>query len=318
MRHNEEWMHECIEAAKDLEYDLDEEKHPLLDAVSSYTDFYYPQDVVKEILLDGNGTINGEVPPLSELNKEYYYCQSINGDYTFCDVKEEHVKLLEQNLLNLKFWIPHREGCNVPCFFRYQAGEYKDHPLYFMDIPLSADVQSWLIGKFQQWYGDTDQDTEQFGAEFYIVISGILDGMLALNPQYLLIEDVLEEYVDMLPEKIRDLYIEGIRYTRDGCRPVPCSEKGKKVGFYIVLMKKNWIRNMEVYLGKKQSMCESENQWRSVTLAGYLGFYLAECQKEACRYAKEDHGYPVESLVAIDVSRILSGDFRYLRCVKDI
>ena len=319
MRHNENWMYEYIQAAKDLEFQLKEKNHTLSDEISTYMDLFYSMDMVKEVLLEEKGTVNGEVPPLSEVKKEYYYCQSINGDYSFCEVEEEHVKRLERHLFDLKFWIPRRSGCNIPHFFCYQAGEYEDHPLYFMDIPLDADIQSRLIRKFQQWYGDTDQDIKQFGAEFYIIISGILDGMLVLNPHYLLVEDVLEEYVDMLPDKMKDIYVEGIHYTRNGCQPVPCLEDGKRMGFYIVLMKKTWIRNMEVYLGKKNlGPCEPDCQRRSVKLAGYTGFYLAEGTKEACRYANEEHGYPVESLIAIDVNRIISGDFRYLRDAKDI
>ena len=223
MEQDKKWVCEYIQAAKELENQLENENPVLADEVGEYTDRFYPQDVVKEILLDGAGTVNDEVPPLSTLQEEYYYCQELAGEYSFCSVEEEHVEILKDQLLNMKFWLPKRDGDEKILFYRYEAGEHKGKPLYFMGTCLNVEEQIHLIQKFRQWYGDTDQDTELFGAESYIVISGILDGMLVLNPKYLLLEDVLEELVELLPETVRQYYVEGFYRIKDGCQPVPCT-----------------------------------------------------------------------------------------------
>lgn len=152
----ERWVYEYIQAAKNLEEQLAKKNFKLSDELSYYTDCYYPQDVVKELLLDENGTVNGVVPVLSELKKDYYYCEKINGEYNFVDVEEEHVKLLEQQLLNLNYWIPCSGEYNRLRFSCYEMGEYEERPLYFMDISLDAEAQNRLIWKFREWYGDTD------------------------------------------------------------------------------------------------------------------------------------------------------------------
>lgn len=309
MTHKSKWFYEYIQLAKDLETKLERESPKLSDAVASCTDCFYPQDAVKEILLDDNGTVNGEVPPLSEVKDEYYYCENMNGEYSFCDVKDEHIAYLEQQLLEMKFWIPHvkdREDLHFSC---YQQGEYETRPLYFMEIPLGEEQQSELTWKFREWYEDTEQDIEQFGTEFYLLIAGILDGRLVLNPKCLLIEEVLDEYLEMIPEDFRQAYRDGIYYTKEGFQPVPFPEDGKKAGFYAVLVKKSWIRNMEIYQGKKKAEgFERDDSWRVADLAGFSGFYLAESSKAACRDAVKIYGHSLESLMAIDLNKIVSGD----------
>lgn len=137
-----------------------------------------------------------------------------------------------------------------------------------------------------------------------------MDGTLVLNPKYLQIEDVLDEYIEILPEKLRNIYVEGIHYTRKGCQPIPCLEGGKRAGFYAVLVKKAWLRKMKVFT--------PDSKWRSEDLPGFSGFYLAEGPSQACRYAVEEYGYPLKSLVAIVIGRVMSGDFSYLKLIKEM
>lgn len=320
MTHKNKWFYEYIQLAKDLEIKLEKENPELSDAVASYTDCFYPQDAVKEILLDDNGTVNGEVPLLSEVKDEYYYCENMNGEYSFSDVEDEHIAYLEQQLLDLKFWIPHVENREDLHFSCYQQGEYEARPLYFMDIPLGEEHQNELIWKFREWYEDTEQDIELFGTEFFLLIAGILDGRLVLNPKYLLIEDVVDEYLEMIPEDLRQAYRDGIYYTKEGFQPGPCAKDGKKAGFYVVLVKKNWIRNMEICQGKKRAESfEGDDSWRAAEMAGFSGFYLAESSRAACRNAVEKFGHPLESLMAIDLSKIVSADFHDLKkCLNEM
>lgn len=137
-------------------------------------------------------------------------------------MEEEHAAFLNLMLLGLKLWLPEPIGGERIRFYRYQSGAYEGSPLYFMEMHLDRGEQEYLIKKFCQWYGDTDQDVELFGTEFYLVVSRILDGMLVLNPNYLLLEDVLAEFVTALQDKAKVCYLEGVCYIRDGCRPAPC------------------------------------------------------------------------------------------------
>lgn len=217
------WIYSYIQTAKELEHKMERETPELADAIGIYTDRFYPADVVKEILLDGSGSLNGEVPPLSKVQEVYYYCQELAGEYSFCDVEEVHAEILMHNLLGLKFWLPIPSGHENIRFYSYRDGEYEDSPLYFMDICVDAETQVDLIRKFCRWYGDTDQDALTFGTEFYFVVSGILDGILIMNPKYLLLKDVLEEILVMLPSETDVLYLEGVNHIEDGCQPIPCS-----------------------------------------------------------------------------------------------
>lgn len=313
MTHKNKWFYEYIQLAKDLEMQLEKENPRLSDAVASYTDCFYPQDVVREILLDENGTVNGEVPPLSEIKDEYYYCENANGEYSFCDVEEKHITYLESWLIGLNFWIPHVEDCNNIGFSCYQQGEYETRPLYFMDIPLRGEQQNELTWKLREWYEDTEQDIEEFGTEFYLLLSGILDGRLVLNPKYLVIEEVVDEYLKMIPEELREVYQDGIYYTKKGFQPVSCPAGRGGARFYAVLLKKSWILKMEIRQEKRPENSRLDYVYNGIKVAGFTGFYLAENSMAACRYAAEKYMYPFESLMAIDLSKLVSGDLRDLK-----
>ena len=54
--------------------------------------------------------------------------------------------------------------------------------------------------QLNQWYSDTDQDVEGFVEEFYWFVIGIMDDMILLNPRYLLLEEVMEQFLLLMPE----------------------------------------------------------------------------------------------------------------------
>lgn len=84
--------------------------------------------------------------------------------------------------------------------------------------------------------------------------------------------------------------------------------------FYVVLIKKSWIRNAEIRGGEKAGEKET---WMPINMPGHAGFYLAEDAQEACGYAAEEHGYPRECFVAVNLNRMLVGDFKEFGEVKE-
>jgi len=52
-----------------------------------------------------------------------------------------------------------------------------------------------LISQFHEWYYNTDQDAEEFGKEFFYVVSDIVNGQIPVKLEYL--EDYQEELVEL-------------------------------------------------------------------------------------------------------------------------
>jgi len=90
----------------------------------------------------------------------------------------------------------------VSRFWAY--GEYRDHPLCFVDIGKPAPEQIIdILSQYDEWYGNTDQDTEDYALEFQILTRMLLsDGKLLVNPKYLDVTepDVIEWQDAMLAD----------------------------------------------------------------------------------------------------------------------
>lgn len=224
MADEKKMLHGIIENAKQLEQQLAEEGYGKEEEVAYGADAFYPLDAVREILQEGMGTIEGTCPPLSSLKEAYYYCETMDGAYAFCEVRKEHTEELLALLEELGYWMPDPARYGDVGFYRYAQQEYSDSPLYFMEIGLCQKEQGRLVKKFCQWYGDTDQEVGQYAAEFYLIVSGILNGMLVLNPKYLLLGDVLPELMELLPEGARSCYTKSREHVGKGQRLFPCQE----------------------------------------------------------------------------------------------
>lgn len=74
--------------------------------------------------------------------------------------------------------------------------------------------------------------------------------------------------------------------------------------FYIVLIKKSWIRNAEIRGG------EETETWMPAKLSGHAGIYLAQSTQKACEYAADEYGYPINCFAAMSLNRILIGDLK--------
>ena len=55
-----------------------------------------------------------------------------------------------------------------------------------------------LIKKFDEWYGDTEQETTVWALEYQIIVRMLLTGYLIVNPKYLSLEDVMEKILFIL------------------------------------------------------------------------------------------------------------------------
>ena len=84
--------------------------------------------------------------------------------------------------------------------------------------------------------------------------------------------------------------------------------------FYMVLIKRNWIRNAEIRI---EEQTEGGGVWKPIEIPGYVEVYLAESAQKACEYAAEEYGYPIESLAVMNLKRILSGDLKEFADYKE-
>lgn len=51
----------------------------------------------------------------------------------------------------------------------FEHYEYEGQPLYFLEQPMTEKQKLDLIQKFDEWYGNTDQETTVWALEFQII-----------------------------------------------------------------------------------------------------------------------------------------------------
>lgn len=226
-------MFQMIQASKDLEQQLLKDgEREAANQVALYTDSFYPGNAVKEIWRAQETEIFGERPPIPQRLPEYYYrCREELTDkkeiplktanHVFYGVERKHLEWLSQGLKSIGFYLPD--------FTKYGDVKFRycdlgGQNLYFADMELTGAEQMKMIYQLNNWYSATDQEVEEFVEEFYWFVIGIMDGMILLNPKYLLLEEVLEQFLLLLPETIRGCYKETFENLKSGCRPVPCME----------------------------------------------------------------------------------------------
>lgn len=82
----------------------------------------------------------------------------------------------------------------------YTYYKYEEEPLCFMPLPLLDDTKKLnLIRKYEEWYGNTDQNTTYWALEFEIFVRMLLEDHLIINPKYLeLNNDLLIELLAII------------------------------------------------------------------------------------------------------------------------
>ena len=51
-----------------------------------------------------------------------------------------------------------------------------------------------MIRQLDCWYADTDLDSREYAEEYQRIVSGILHGLVILNPKKLALEEVIKEW----------------------------------------------------------------------------------------------------------------------------
>ena len=81
-----------------------------------------------------------------------------------------------------------------------------------MQLPPWKSLQ--MIRKLDCWYADTDLDSREYAEEYQRIVSGILHGLVILNPKKLALEEVIKEWEVNFTEPEKS----GYRAAFDGIR----------------------------------------------------------------------------------------------------
>lgn len=120
------------------------------------------------------------------------------------------------------------KDCHCDCCIRdnqgavilsYELYEFEDSPMYFMKIDLNAKEQMRLLHQFGIWYRNTYLDTDIIAHECAVVTMAILDNAIVLNPDYILLDEILDELLPLIPDSKRKLYYEYFLKIKSGYTP---------------------------------------------------------------------------------------------------
>ena len=144
--------------------------------------FFYPNDVVKEILKDGEGSVS-EVKRggISLLDDDYYLAET-KQPYSFRQVtREDILGILEEYSQN---------GYLVPSFSKetviWLSEEHENNSKtsrFYYPVQLSPWRSLQMIRQLDCWYADTDLDCREYAEEYQRIVSGILHGLVILKPE---------------------------------------------------------------------------------------------------------------------------------------
>lgn len=86
----------------------------------------------------------------------------------------------------------------------YSHYEYENSPLFILLAGTPCN-RIWfpnvvdIIASLDEWYGNTEQETTEWALEFEIwVRSLLLDGGIILNPKHLALDEVKDEFLELL------------------------------------------------------------------------------------------------------------------------
>lgn len=99
----------------------------------------------------------------------------------------------------------------------YDHYEYAGDPLVFTSLPGLTEVQAInLLVQFDEWYGNTDQDTNVWALEYQVFTRMLVhNGALILNPRYLALEEVRGELLGLLNLEQEAIYTHALEVLRD-------------------------------------------------------------------------------------------------------
>lgn len=136
----------------------------------------------------------------------YPYIEHDEAGSRYCNQKDCYCKNCVRNSESIRI-------------LSYNFYEFEDYPLYFIKIRLDTDERIRLLQQFDLWYADTDQETKQYALEFAVITRMLLDNAIVLNPKYLVLDDVLDELLSLIPDSKRKLYRKYFIRIQDGNKP---------------------------------------------------------------------------------------------------
>ena len=77
-----------------------------------------------------------------------------------------------------------------------------------------------MIEKLDSWYADTDLDWREYAEEYQRSVSGVLNGLIILNPQKLALEEKLTEWEQCLTESMQADYRKAFEEIKEGKIPL--------------------------------------------------------------------------------------------------
>lgn len=86
----------------------------------------------------------------------------------------------------------------------YSHYEYEDSPLFILSAGTPCNRIGFpnvvdIIASLDEWYGNTEQETTEWALEFEIWVRSLLmDGSIILNPKHLALDEVEEEFLELL------------------------------------------------------------------------------------------------------------------------
>lgn len=113
---------------------------------------------------------------------------------TVVEVVRVKDKDMQSSILTLRW----KNGIKDTIAAAYRSYEYESCPIYFLRQEMTKKQKFLLIGRFDEWYGNTSQETTEWALEFQVVVRMLLSGYLVVNPKYLEMEDVLEDILQIL------------------------------------------------------------------------------------------------------------------------
>lgn len=195
-----------IEGIKEYESRLAEQGKAVdAEKIARCMDLFYPKDVVEEILEDGEGSINGMKRAKDPLPDDDYYLMDAQGPYSFRQVTWEDILWILEECS--------RNGYLPPLFLKETAiwlseeyeGDSKTSRFYYpVKLPPWRSLQ--MIRQLDRWYADTDLDCREYAEEYQRIVSGILHGLVILNPKKFALKEVIAEWERNFPEPEKSAY----------------------------------------------------------------------------------------------------------------
>ena len=153
----------------------------------------YPNDVVTEILKDGDGRISGIKRGEISLSDDDYYLADTQEPYSFRQVTwEDILGIMEEYSKNGYLPPIFSKGTVIWLSEEYESDSKTSRFYYPMQLPPWKSLQ--MIRKLDCWYADTDLDSREYAEEYQRIVSGILHGLVILNPKKLALEEVIKEW----------------------------------------------------------------------------------------------------------------------------